>query len=119
MRQREMKTARFQQRTHAFFCWNAVELAAGPQTETGTTGGMAMPHRAPRHGDIQRLARGRPHHPQVIGTDGLLQTEMEDEDLDLLVGHMHLVGTTRDRADKPRGREVGPQEAAEETASQP
>lgn len=119
MRQREMKTARFQQRTHALLCWHAVELAAGPQTETRTPGGMAVPDRAPRHGDIQRLARGRPHHPQVIGTDGLLQTEMEDEDLDLRVGHMHLVGTTRDRADKPSGREIGPWAAPEETASQP
>lgn len=103
MRQRELETACFQQTAHALLRRDAMELPACPQTEAGSTIGMlAMRRRASRHRDVHRLAGGRPHHPQIVRPDGLLLPEMENENLDLLVGHMHLVGT---RAIASSGRE--------------
>lgn len=103
MRQREMETACFQQAAHALLRRDTMELPARPQPEARPAAGVVPVSRGTsRDRDVHRLARRRPHHPQIVRTDGLLLPEMENENLDLLVGHMHLVGT---RAIASSGRE--------------
>ena len=102
MCKREEESARFEQRAHAPFGRRAMELAARPQPETGPARVVAVPRRASRYGDVERFAGRRPHHAQVARSDGLLGSQMENEDLGLMVRHTYLVGSRRSRG---RGRE--------------
>ena len=102
MCKREEESARFEQRAHAPFGRRAMELAARPQPETGPARVVAVARRASRYGDIGRFAGRRPHHAQVARSDGLLGSQMENEDLGLMVRHTYLVGSRRSRG---RGRE--------------